>query len=194
MKSARFLVPVLALAALAASSPALASPAPDLPEIRRTATLDMSGNGWTGRLVVGLSTAGSGVARSTRPMPLQLEMQRQVCDIAGCVVTTITAAPGALAMPRLAAQFTSVALDSQVIGVVVRRSAPGGPVMEHAAVLTVSLRARRTAAVSRETVLRQESSGETLTISLSAPLSGTVLVGDDTLAAIGTAVKASVVG
>ena len=71
---------------------------------------------------------------------------------------------------------------------------PAGPVMEHAAVLTLSLRARRTAAVSRETVLRQEPSGETLTISLSAPLAGTVVLGDDTLAATGTAMKASVVG
>ena len=193
MKSARFLIPVLALAALA-PAPALAAPSPDLPEIRRTTTLDLSGDGWTGHLTVGLSTAGYGAARSTRPMAVQLDLQRQTCDMAGCVITTITAAPGAMAMPRMAAQFTSVALDPQVIGVVVRRSAPGGPVMEHAAVLTLSLRARRTAAVSRETVLRQEPSGETLTISLSAPLAGTVLLGDDTLAATGTAVKASVVG
>ena len=193
MKSARFLIPVLALAALA-PAPALAAPSPDLPEVRRTTTLDISGNGWSGRLVIGLSTAGNGAARSTRPMPVQLDLQRQACDIAGCVVTTITAASGAVAMPRMAAQFTSVALDPQVIGVVVRRSAPGGPVMEHVAVLTLSLRARRTAAVSRETVLRQEPSGETLTISLSAPLAGTVLLGDDTLAATGTAAKASVVG
>ena len=193
MKSARFLIPVLALAALA-PAPALAAPSPDLPEIRRTTTLDLSGDGWTGHLTVGLSTAGNGAARSTRPMPVQLDLQRQACDMAGCVVTTITAAPGAVAMPRMAAQFTSIALDPQVIGVVVRRSAPAGPVMEHAAVLTLSLRARRTAAVSRETVLRQEPSGETLTISLSAPLAGMVVLGDDTLAATGTAMKASVVG
>ena len=194
MKTARFLIPALVLAAAASSAPALAAPAPDLPEIRRTTTLDLSGNGWTGTLTVGLATTGDGAARSTRPMPVHLDLQRQACDIAGCVVTTITAAPGAVAMPRMAAQFTSIALDSQLIGVVVRRSAPGGPVMEHAAVLSLSLRARRTAAVSRETVLRQEPSGETLTLSLSAPLAGTVLLGDDTLVATGTAVKASVVG
>ena len=193
MKIARFLVPVLALAALA-PAPVLAAPTPDLPEVRRTTSLDLSGNGWTGRLIVGLATTGNGAARSTRPMPVQLDLQRQSCDIAGCVVTTITAAPGAVAMPRMAAQFTSMALDPQLIGVVVRRSAPGGPVMEQTGVLSIAVRARRTGAVSRETVLRQEPSGETLTISLSAPLAGTVVLGDDTLAAAGTAVKASVVG
>ena len=194
MQTARFLIPALALAALAAPAPALAKPAPDLPEVRRTAALDLSGNGWAGRLVVGLATTGNGAARATRPMPVQLDLQRQTCDIAGCVVTTITAAPGAVAMPRMAAQFTSMALDPQLIGVVVRRSAPGGPVMEQTGVLSIAVRARRTGAVSRETVLRQEPSGETLTISLSAPLAGTVVLGDDTLAAAGTAVKASVVG
>ena len=183
----------LALALAAIAPPALAKTPVDQPEIRRTATVDLAGAGWTGRLSVGLATTGVGKARTTKPMPLELLLEREDCTLAGCVVTTVTAAPGAMAMPRMAAGFTSLAVGPTLIGVVVRRSAPGGPSMEHTTTLSIDLQARRTGDLSRVTALRQEPSGETLTISLSAPISGTLAIGDDSLAATGTAVKASVV-
>lgn len=188
------LIPLLILAlAATVAPPALAKTPVDQPEIRRTATLDLSGAGWTGAMVVGLATTGDGTARTTRPMPVQFALSRQDCNLAGCIDTTVTAAPGAVVMPRMAAGFTSLAIEPVLLGVVVRRSAPGGPAMEHTAVLSISLQARRSSALSRETALRQGASGETLTISLSASVVGTLAVGDDTLTVSGPAVKASVV-
>ena len=193
MRTTRTLIPVLALAAIAIPAPAMAKPAADLPEVRRTATVDLTGNGWSGHLALGLATTGTATTRATRPMPLDLVLQRQSCDLGGCVTTTVSVAPGAVAMPRMASQFTSVGLDPVLVGVVVRRTAASGAAMEHTAVLSLSLRARRSGAVSKETLLRQGPAGETLTISLSVPLTGTVLLGDDTLVATGSAIKASVV-
>jgi len=183
----------LALALAAIAPPALAKTPGDQPEMGRTATVDLAGAGWTGRMSVGLATTGDGKGRTTKPMPLELLLEREDCTLAGCVVTTVTAAPGAMAMPRMAAGFPSLAVDPTLVGVVVRRSAPGGPSMEHTATLSIDLQARRSGDLSRVTALRQEPSGETLTISLSAPISGTLAIGDDSLVATGTAVKASVV-
>lgn len=194
MRKTRF-IPVLAIVLLALPATAHARPAPDLPEVRRIVTLEVASGDWSGRVAVGLVTSGSGASRVTRPLHIELDLARESCDVAGCVRTTLSipASAAAVAMPRMAAQFTSASLDPVLVGMVVRRSVPGGAVMEHATVVSLSMRARRSGPVSRETSLRQGSDGETLTVSLMAPMAATIFLGDDTLGALGSAVKASIV-
>ena len=77
--------PLLALAAAAlgitliAPAPALAAkPGPDLPEVRTTVALEVSGS-WSGRIEFGLHSPG-GQSRALRPLPLELGCRAQSQD------------------------------------------------------------------------------------------------------------------
>jgi len=183
--------PLFALAAavlgagLLAPAPALAAQSkPDLPEVRTTVTLQVTGD-WSGRMAFGTHT--SGPARAQRPMPLEMLLSRTACDMTGCMTTEIVV-DSAAAVPgiaRIAAGLTSAALDRASISVKVRRIINGAVVAEHPAMVTVQVRAQRSGAVIKRTTLTQGPDGEVLTISRIATVRASVLLGDDNLAAKG---------
>jgi hypothetical protein len=191
--------PLLALiaatlgAGVLAPAPALAAkPGPDLPEVRTTVALEVTGE-WSGRMAFGTHT--SGAARAQRPMPLEMLLSRTACDMAGCMTTEIVvdqaaAVPG---VARIATGLSSAALDRASISVTVRRIINGSVIAEHPAMVTLQVRAKRTGAVIKRTTLTQGPGGEVLTMSRIATVRASVLLGDDTLAATGEITRTQIV-
>lgn len=177
---------------LAATAAAAATPRPDLPEIRTAVDLQVTGE-WAGRIAFGMQTTGP--ARSQRPLPLEMLLSRTACDMTGCMTTQIVVEPAA-AVPgvaRVASGLTSASLDRASIAVTVRRIMNGAVVAEHPAMVTVQVRAQRSGALVKTTTLTQGPDGEVLTVSRSASVRATVLLGDDTLAATGEVVRSQIV-
>lgn len=195
--NARFLIALpLAATLVAAAAPAQAA---DVPEIRRSASLAFTSGepgGWSGQLSFGLVTTGSSDARVVRATPISLHLERRVCDLAGCVLTTMDLPEGGSVSgaPRIAAQVSSAALPPVVLGVVVRRSVDGSMPIVSQGVITVAADARKCGRVVKETTLVEAGGTQQMTITLTAPVRATIAFGDDTVAATGTASKVRVVG
>lgn len=165
---------------------------PDLPDVRRTISLDVSGE-WSGEITFGQLVTGP--ARAMRPLPVSMDLSHQGCDLAGCLTTTITldesaGVPGAV---RIASGLSSAALRSTVVGVVVRRSVGGLLLAEHDATLTISVMAKRSGPVIRRTTLEQGPAGEVLTVSRIAPMRATVTVEGESLSGTGELVRSQIV-
>ncbi len=180
-------------AGLLAPAPAVAAKAkPDLPEVRTSVTLEVTGE-WSGRMAFGTHT--SGTARAQRPQPLEMLLSRTACDMTGCMTTEIVVDPAA-AVPgvaRIASGLTSAALDRASVSVTVRRLMNGTVVAEHPAMVSVQVRAQRSGAVIKRTTLTQGPDGEVLTVSRIATVRASVVLGDDTLAATGEITRTQVV-
>ena len=181
-------------AGLLAPAPALAAkPGPDLPEVRTTVALEVTGE-WSGRMAFGLHSPG-GQSRALRPLPLELDLSRSACDLTGCMTTEIVV-DSAAAVPgvaRIASGLTSAALDRASVSVTVRRIMNGAVVAEHPAMITVQVRAQRSGAVIKRTTLTQGPDGEVLTVSRIVTVRASVLLGDDTLAATGEIARTQIV-
>ena len=208
--SKAFIAMPLLILPLLAAAPATATSVPatpqtlsretraDLPEVRRSVDLTFASvdpNGWSGQISFGLVTSGSGDARVVRPAPMTLHLQRRTCDMTGCVLTTMDLPDGASipSAARIAAQVSSASLGPVVIGVVVRRTVDGTASLVQQGTVSISAVARRSGPVVRETRLVQSGDAEQMTITLSAPVRAVVSLGDDTLAATGTAAKVRIV-
>lgn len=180
-------------AGLLAPAPAVAAKAkPDLPEVRTSVTLEVTGE-WSGRMAFGTHT--SGTARAQRPQPLEMLLSRTACDMTGCMTTEIVVDPAA-AVPgvaRIASGLTSAALDRASVSVTVRRLMNGTVVAEHPAMVSVQVRAQRSGAVIKRTTLTQGPDGEVLTVSRIATVRASVVLGDDTLAATGEITRTQIV-
>jgi hypothetical protein len=191
--------PLLALiaatlgAGLTAPAPALAAkPGPDLPEVRTVVALQVKGE-WSGRMAFGMQTVG--IARSQRPLPLEMQLSRTTCDIAGCMTTEIIVDPaaGVPGVARVAAGLSSAALQRTTVAATVRRVINGSVVTQHPAMVVVEVRAKRSGAVIKRTTLTQDPDGEVLTVSRIATVQASVLLGDDTLAATGEITRTQIV-
>ncbi len=192
--------PLLALSAavlgagLLAPATALAvKPGPDLPEVRTTVALEVSGS-WSGRIGFGLHSPG-GQSRALRPLPLELDLSRSACDLTGCMTTRLVldstaSVPG---MARISGSLTSAALMRSAIAVTVQRIVDGTVVNERPATLTLEVVARKAGPLVKRTTLTQGPDGEVLSIARTAPMRATVMLADDTLTATGEVSRTQIV-
>jgi hypothetical protein len=197
--------PLLALAAVAlgisliAPAPALAAldrkaqPGPDLPEVRTTVALEVSGS-WSGRIGFGLHSPG-GQSRALRPLPLELDLSRSACDLTGCMTTRLVLNPTASVpgMARISGSLTSAALMRSAIAVTVQRIVDGTVVNERPATLTLEVVARKSGPLVKRTTLTQGPDGEVMSIARTAPMRATVMLADDTLTATGEVSRVQIV-
>jgi hypothetical protein len=193
--------PLLALATAAvlgagllAPAPALAAKAkPDLPEVRTSVTLEVSGS-WSGRIGFGLHSPG-GQSRALRPLPLELDLAKSACDLTGCMTTRLVLDPSGSvpAMARIAGSLTSAALMRSVIAIRVQRLVDGTVVNERPATLTLEVIARKAGPLVKRTTLTQGPDGEVLSIARTAPMRATVMLADDTLTATGEVSRVQIV-
>jgi hypothetical protein len=197
--------PLLALSAavlsagLLAPAPALAAmdrkaqPKPDLPEIRTSVALAVTGE-WSGRLAFGLHSPG-GQLRALRPLPLELDLSRSACDLTGCMTTRLVLEPTASVpgMARISGSLTSAALMRSAIAVTVQRIVDGTVVNERPATLTLEVVARKAGPLVKRTTLTQGPDGEVLSIARTAPMRATVMLADDTLTATGEVSRVQIV-
>ena len=194
---------VLAAAALGAGLlapiPALAAQdrkpqaRPDLPEVRTTVSLDVSGN-WSGRIAFGLHSPG-GQSRALRPLPLELDLAKSACDLTGCMTTRLVldstaSVPG---MARISGGLTSAALTRSSIAVTVQRIVDGTVVNERPATVTLEVSARKSGPLVKTTTLTQGPDGEVMSIARTAPMRATVLLADDTLTGSGKVSRLQIV-
>jgi hypothetical protein len=173
-------------AALLAPAPALAAKArPDLPEVRTTVTLEVSGT-WSGRIGFGLHSPG-GQSRALRPLPLELDLSRSMCDLTGCMTTRLMLDPTASVpgMARIAGSLTSAALTRSVIAIRVQRIVDGTVINERPATITLEVTARKAGPLVKRTTLIQGPGGEVMSIARTAPMRATVVLADDTLTGAG---------
>ncbi len=173
-------------AALLAPAPALAAKArPDLPEVRTTVVLEVSGT-WSGRIGFGLHSPG-GQSRALRPLPLELDLSRSMCDLTGCMTTRLMLDPTASVpgMARIAGSLTSAALTRSVIAIKVQRIVDGTVINERPATITLEVTARKSGPLVKRTTLIQGPGGEVMSIARTAPMRATVVLPDDTLTGTG---------
>jgi hypothetical protein len=192
--------PLLALAAavlgagLIAPAPALAAkPGPDLPEVRTTVALEVSGS-WSGRIGFGMHSPG-GQSRALRPLPLELDLSRSACDLTGCMTTRLVLHPTASVpgMARISGSLTSAALMRSAIAVTVQRIVDGTVVNERPATLTLEVVARKAGPLVKRTTLTQGPDGEVMSIARTAPMRATVMLADDILTATGEVSRVQIV-
>jgi hypothetical protein len=181
-------------AALVAPAPALAAKArPDLPEVRTTVVLDVSGS-WSGRIGFGMHSPG-GQSRALRPLPLELDLSRSACDLTGCMTTRLVLDPTASVpgMARISGSLTSAALMRSAIAVTVQRIVDGTVVNERPATLTLEVVARKAGPLVKRTTLTQGPDGEVMSIARTAPMRATVVLADDTLTGTGEVSRVQIV-
>jgi hypothetical protein len=181
-------------AALVAPAPALAAKArPDLPEVRTTVVLDVSGS-WSGRIGFGMHSPG-GQSRALRPLPLELDLSRSACDLTGCMTTRLVLDPTASVpgMARIAGSLTSAALTRSVIAIRVQRIVDGSVVNERPATVTLEVVARKAGPLVKTTTLTQGPAAEVMSIARTAPMRATVVLADDTLAGTGEVSRVQIV-
>lgn len=174
-------------------SPALASsPAPDLPDVRAEASLQVQGS-WTGHLTFGMHTSGR--ARTERPLPLDMHLSRTTCDMTGCMTTQIVVDPAA-AVPgvsRVSGKLAGASLSRATIAVTVRRVLNGSVAAEYPATMTVHVKAERSGPVVKRTTLTQTTRSEVLTVTRLATVRATVTIGDEALPATGEISRSKIV-
>lgn len=178
-------------AGLLAPAPALAAqdgkaqPRPDLPEVRTTVSLDVSGT-WSGRIAFGMHSPG-GQSRALRPLPLELDLAKSACDLTGCMTTRLVLDAGASVpgMARISGGLTSAALTRSSIAVTVQRIVDGTVVNERPATITLQVGARKAGPLVKTTTLTQGPDGEVMSIARTAPMRATVMLADDTLTGAG---------
>lgn len=165
---------------------------PDLPDVRRTVSVQVSGD-WDGEISFGQLVTGP--SRAMRPLPVALDLTHSGCDLAGCLTTTMTLAEsaGVPSAARIASGLSSAALQPLVVGVVVRRSVGGLVLAEHPATLRISVMAKRSGPVIRRTTLEQGPTGEVLTVARIAPVRATITIDDQTLSGTGELVRSQIV-
>jgi hypothetical protein len=144
-------------------------------------------------MAFGMQTVG--IARSQRPLPLEMQLSRTTCDIAGSMTTEniVDPAAGVPGVARVAAGLSSAALQRTTVAATVRRVINGSVVTQHPAMVVVEVRAKRSGAVIKRTTLTQDPDGEVLTVSRIATVQASVLLGDDTLAATGEITRTQIV-
>ena len=180
--------------ALLAPVPAFAAkPRPDLPEVRTGVTLQVTGE-WSGRMAFGMHSPG-GQSRALRPLPLELDLSRSVCDLTGCMTTRLILYSSASfpAMARISGSLTSAALVRSAIAVTVQRIVDGTVVNERPATLTLEVVARKAGPLVKRTTLTQGPDGEVLSIARTVPMRATVMLADDTLTATGEVSRVHIV-
>lgn len=197
--------PLLALAAAAVGAALLApvpvlaaqerkaQPGPDLPEVRTSVSLEVSGS-WAGRIAFGLHSPG-GQSRALRPLPLELDLSKSACDLTGCMTTrlvldTTASVPG---MARISGSLTSAALTRSAVAVTVQRIVDGTVVNERPATITLEVSARKSGALVKTTTLTQGPDGEVMSIARTAPMRATVMLADDTLTGTGEVSRVQIV-
>jgi hypothetical protein len=181
-------------AALVAPAPALAAKArPDLPEVRTTVALAVSGT-WSGRIGFGLHSPG-GQSRALRPLPLELDLSRSACDLTGCMTTRLVLDPTASVpgMARISGGLTSAALMRSAVAVTVQRIVDGTVVNARPATITLEVSARKSGALVKTTTLTQGPGGEVMSIARTAPMRATVVLADDTLTGTGEVSRVQIV-
>jgi hypothetical protein len=181
-------------AALVAPAPALAAKArPDLPEVRTTVALAVSGT-WSGRIGFGLHSPG-GQSRALRPLPLELDLSKAACDLTGCMTTRLVLDPTASVpgMARISGSLTSAALTRSVIAIRVQRIVDGSVVNERPATVILEVSARKSGPLVKRTTLTQGPDGEVMSIARTAPMRATVVLADDTLTATGEVSRVQIV-
>lgn len=186
---AALLVPAPAFAAQGGK----AQPGPDLPEVRTSVSLEVSGS-WSGRIAFGLHSPG-GQSRALRPLPLQLDLSRSACDVTGCMTTRLVLDPSASVptMARIAGSLTSAALTRSVIAIRVQRIVDGTVVNERPATVALEVSARKSGPLVKTTTLTQGPGGEVMSIARTAPMRATVMLSDDTLTGTGEVSRVQIV-
>ena len=166
--------------------------APDRPEVRRTVTLQVSGD-WSGEISFGQLVTGPG--RAQRPLPVSMSLTHSSCDLAGCLATTMTLdeSAGVPSAARIASGLSSAALQPSVVGVTVRRSVGGLVLAEYDATLTIAVMAKRSGPIIRRTTWEEGPDGERFALSRIAPVSATITMGDATLSGAGELVRSQIV-
>ncbi|MEK9736795.1 MAG: hypothetical protein VW239_05690, partial [Candidatus Nanopelagicales bacterium] len=165
---------------------------PDRPDVRRTVTVQVSGE-WSGEISFGQIVTGPG--RAQRPLPVSMSLTHSGCDLAGCLTTTMTLdeSAGVPSAARIASGLSSAALQPSVVGVNVRRSVGGLVLAEHDATLTIAVMAKRSGPVIRRTTWEQGPGGEHFTLSRIAPIRATITMDDATLSGAGELVRTQIV-
>lgn len=187
-------VPAFVIPSVTAPLAAAAAP-PVAPSVDRQVALEVSEGDWTGSLSFGLSTTGPEGARVVRPAPMSLHLERQVCDLAGCVTTVIATDPSrpVPSAARIASSLSSAALGPVLVGVTVTRVVAGRAVAATPMALPVQVAVRKSGVVVRRTALVQSGDVEQMTITWIAPVRASITLADDTLVATGLAQKTRIV-
>lgn len=180
---------------LASPGSAQAGVEPLEPSLTRTVTIPVATQGWTGQVSFGLVTTGPAGARVVRPAPLQLHLERDSCDLGGCVHTSL-ATPAGLTVPspaRMSASLSSASLGPLLVGVTVTRSVGGVALPAQSTALPLRVVVRKAGDVVRRTALVQSGDAERMTITWTAPVRALIALGDDSLISLGVAEKVRIV-
>ena len=174
------------------SAQAARTVAPDLPDVRRTITVQVDGE-WSGEIAFGQLVTGP--SRTLRPLPVRLRLTRYGCDLAGCLMTEIQLpeSAGVPSSTRIASGLSSAALKPTMVGVIVRRSVGDLVLAEYDATLQIEVMAKRSGPMIRRTTLEQGPTGEVLTVSRIAPVRATVTLGDEIATGTGELVRSQIV-
>jgi hypothetical protein len=178
-------VALIAPATAHAAAPLSHRARPDVPEVRTSVVVDVTGE-WTGRVAFGTHAPG-GQSRALRPLPLEVDLSRSACDLTGCMTTRLLldAAGAVPAMARISGRLTSAALARSSIAVRVQRIVDGSVVAEHIATVTLEVSAQKSGALVKRTTLTQGPDGEVMSIARIAPVRATLLLADTSLTGVG---------
>ena len=182
-------------AALLVPAPAQAAKArPDLPEIRTTVALTVSGT-WSGRIAFGLHTPGGQARDSARSMPIEVDLRRSECDLTGCMTTrlVIDAATDTSSAIRIPGTMRTATLVPSSVPVTVQRIVDGDVVAEHGASISLGVRAYKVGRFIKVTTLTQDRGAEILTITRKAAVRATVSLAGETLTGSGQVSRVQIV-
>jgi hypothetical protein len=184
----------LGVALLAPASAHAAKEKPDLPEIRTTVALDVSGT-WSGRISFGLHTPGGQVREATRPIPVEVDLTKSACDLTGCMTTrlVIDSSADTSSTTRIPGTMRTATLVQASIPVTVQRIVDGEVVAEHAATISLGVRAYKVGRFIKVTTLTQDREIEVLTIPRRAAVRATVSLGGEPLTGAGEVSRLQIV-
>ena len=185
---------VLGTSLLAPTSAHAAKERPDLPEIRTTVALVVDG-AWSGRITFGLHTPGGQVREATRPLPVEMDLERSACDITGCMTTrlVIEASADTSSTTRIPGTMRTATLVPSSVPVTVQRIVDGDVVAEHAASISLGVRAYKVGRFIKVTTLTQDRGTEVLTITRKAAMRATVSLAGETLTGAGEVSRLQIV-
>lgn len=185
---------LLAPSLLAPTSAQAARQRPDLPEIRTTVALVVDGT-WSGRITFGLHTPGGQARETSRPLPVEMDLERSACDLTGCMTTrlVIDATTDTSSTTRIPGTMRTATLAPSSVPVTVQRIVDGDVVAEHSASISLGVRAYKVGRFIKVTTLTQDRGTEVLTITRKAAMRATVSLAGETLTGAGEVSRLQIV-
>jgi hypothetical protein len=167
---------------------------PDLPEVRTTVALEVTG-AWSGRIAFGQHTPGGQVREATRPIPIEVDLTKSACDLTGCMTTrlVVDASADTSSTTRIPGTMRTATLVEASIPVTVQRIVDGEVVAEHEASISLGVQAYKVGRFIKVTTLTQDRGVEVLTITRKAAARATVSLAGETLTGAGEVSRVQIV-